>query len=139
MHNSGARRRGNTLRRPGERRDPSVGAIALIAIAVRPIGKEAVRRLSCNNERLWLWVTAFAGTATATVAAARYRRSWNTGTSGLAAGILLISVTSSGGMVVIQSTHTMASNAAAAIVVSALLVNSGGSMVVLVAEDHPVL
>ena len=93
MHNSGARRRGNTLRRAGE-------------------------DYGC---------------------AARYRRSWNTGTSGLAAGILLISVTSSGGMVVIQSTHTMASNAAAAIVVSALLVNSGGSMVVLVAEDHPVL
>ena len=42
-------RRRNRTRRPGERRDP---------YAETPVGKEAVRRLWCNNCGLWLWVPA---------------------------------------------------------------------------------
>src|SRR5258705_13117905 len=40
-------------RRPGERRDPYAVSLVL---------RDAVRRLSCNHECLWLWVAAFAGT-----------------------------------------------------------------------------
>ena len=60
MDNSGVTRRGNAdvcaiaqHRRPCESRDP---------YAVSHVLKDTVRRLSRNNEGLWLWVPAFAGT-----------------------------------------------------------------------------
>src|ERR1700738_4314359 len=50
-----------STRRPCERRDPRVSAIALIATPRLLSLSAAARRLS-NNEHRWLWVPAFAGT-----------------------------------------------------------------------------